>query len=116
MYFFELRKYLYIERKNNMKEEFIIQKQEWVKDTRIEVVSKDGNAHCSIVMYPKENVQVLWQIYVSEPARRKGKCKELLDYVDSISERKFTQVYVEPDAPEWLRNMYEKRGYVVRTI
>lgn len=99
-----------------MNTEFITQEQQLDGDERVIVMSKDGKAFCSILYYANENVQELFAIYVTKSERRKGRCKELLDYVDSISKRKHTWVAVKDNSPEWLIEMFDKRGYIIRTI
>lgn len=100
-----------------MKQDFITQVQHWRNnENKIVVLSKDGKAYCRLLYYENENVQELWGLYVSEDARMQGRCNDILNYIDSISERKFTICYIEPDAPDWIKNMYEKRGYIIRIL
>lgn len=97
-----------------MNTEFITQEQQLGGDERVIVMSRDGKAFCSILYYENENVQELFAIYVTEDERRKGRCKELLDYVDSINKREHTWVQLGDDSPEWLYEMFNKRGYIIR--
>lgn len=99
--------------------EFIFCKQNWKdKDgnttvTHIEIMESGGHAHCRVSFYPRENVQYLSNVYVNEYWRREGICTEMLNVVDNHVERPNTIVYVEEWAPDYVREMYAKRGYIV---
>lgn len=99
--------------------EFIFSKQEWKdKDgnlivTHIEVMEKDGYAHCRISQYPNENAQVLSNVYVEDRCRHTGICTEMLKAIKGVLTRPFTIVYVDKWAPEYVRNMYRKQGYII---
>lgn len=99
--------------------EFIFSKQYWKdKDgktvaTHIEVMESNGYAHCRVSLYPNENAQVLSNVYVENRLRRKGICNEMLSAIQSVLIRPYTIVYIDAWAPEYVRNMYRKRGYII---
>ena len=99
--------------------EFIFSEQDWKdKDGKIsvtytEVMEKNGHAHCRISHYPNENVQILSNVYVDEKYRHTGICTEMLKAIKGVLTRPFTIVYVDKWAPEYVRNMYRKQGYVI---
>lgn len=99
--------------------EFIFSEQNWKdKDgkivvTHIEVMEKDGYAHCRVSFYPNENAQILSNVYVEDRCRHTGICTEMLKAIQCVLNRPYTIVYVDEWAPEYVRNMYLKRGYVV---
>lgn len=98
---------------------FIFCKQYWknkkgiVTVTHTEVMEENGYAHCRISHYPNENAQILSNVYVEGRCRRKGICTEMLKAIKCVLERPYTIVYVDEWAPEYVRNMYQKQGYIV---
>ena len=99
--------------------EFIFSEQEWkdkdgkVVVTHIEVMEKDGYAHCRVSFYPNENAQILSNVYVEERCRHISICTEMLKAIKCVLTRPHTIVYLDEWAPEYVRNMYLKRGYIV---
>ena len=99
--------------------EFIFSEQDWKdKDgkvivTHTEVMERDGYAHCRISHYPGEHAQILSNVYVEDRCRRTGICTRMLSAIQSTLTRPYTIVYVDEWAPEYVRNMYQKRGYIV---
>ena len=103
--------------------EYVICEQQWENENgkethkQITVVSINGKVQCNIHIYPMENVQVLSDLYVSEEMRKQGYATAILNYIDTnLQQRKYTMVFIEEKAPEWLFEMYNKRGYIIRTI
>lgn len=107
--------------KNN---NFITCEQHWKnysdnieREKIITVMSVDGKAQCRLVFYPTENVQVVSDLYVSEDVRKQGYATSILNYIDTnLQERKYTMVFINEDTPKWLFEIYNKRGYIIRTI
>ena len=100
--------------------EFIFSSQDWkdkdgkVVVTHIEVMESNGYAHCRVSLYPNENAQVLSNVYVEDRCRRTGICTEMLNAIQCVLKRPYTIVYMDEWAPEYVRNMYRKRGYVIQ--
>ena len=98
---------------------FIFCQQDWKdKDGNVvvvhtEVMEKNGYAHCRISHYPNENAQILSNVYVDEKYRHIGICSKMLNAIQCVLKRPYIIVYVDEWAPEYVRNMYRKRGYVV---
>lgn len=99
--------------------EFIFCEQDWkdkngkVVVTHIDVMESNGYAHCRVSLYPNENVQVLYDVYVEERFRRTGICTEMLNAIQCVLKRPYTIVYLDEWSPNYVRNMYQKRGYIV---
>lgn len=99
--------------------EFIFCQQDWkdkdgnIVATHIEVMESNGYAHCRVSLYPNENAQILSNVYVEDKFRHTGICTEMLNAIKGIFTRPYTIVYVDEWAPEYVRNMYLKQGYVV---
>ena len=80
----------------------------------IDITSIDGKAHCKLSIYPNENVQTLSEVYVCHEVREQGYCNKMLDYIETNFKIKpFTLVYVNKNAPIYVKNMYDKRNYVI---
>lgn len=98
---------------------FIFNRQYWKdKDgkltvTHVEVMESNGYAHCRVSLYTNENVQIISNVYVHNEHRRTGICNEMLKAIQRVLIRPYTIVYVDEWAPEYVRNMYLKRGYIV---
>ena len=98
---------------------FIFNRQDWkdkdgkVVVTHIEVMESNGRAHCRVSLYPNENAQILSNVYVDEKYRHIGVCTRMLSAIQSVLTRPYTIVYVDEWAPEYVRNMYHKQGYIV---
>lgn len=99
--------------------EFIFCKQDWKDENgevavkHIDVMESNGYAHCRVSLYPNEKVQVLSDVYVEERCRRTGICTEMLNAIKCVLKRPYTIVYVDEWSPKYVRNMYQKRGYIV---
>ena len=99
--------------------EFVFCEQNWrdkdgkITVTHTEVMEKDGYAHCRISHYPNENAQILSGVYVDDRCRHNGICTEMLKAIKYVLTRPYTIVYVDEWAPDYVRNMYRKQGYVV---
>lgn len=99
--------------------EFTFCEQNWKdKDGKIvvthtEVMEKNGYAHCRISHYPNENAQILSNVYVDEKYRHTGICIKMLKAIKHILTQPYTIVYVDEWAPEYVRNMYRKQGYII---
>ena len=98
---------------------FIFSRQDWKdKDgkvivTHIEVMESNGCAHCRVSLYPNENAQILSNVYVEDICRHTGICTEMLKAIKFVLTRPHTIVYLDEWAPEYVRNMYRKQGYVI---
>lgn len=101
--------------------EFIFSEQIWkdkdgnVASTHVVIMERDGYASCRLSLYPNENVQILSCVYVEERLRHIGICTEMLNAVESQYPNRRILVYVDEWAPDYVRNMYLQRGYVVMT-
>ena len=106
--------------------EFIFCQQDWKdKDGKVvvthkEVMEKDGYAHCRISHYPGENAQILSNVYVEDRCRHTGictemlkSCTEMLKAIKCVLTRPYTIVYINEWAPEYVKRMYEKHGFVI---
>ena len=76
-------------------------------------MEKNGYAYCRISHYPIENVQILSNVYVEDIYRHKGICTEMLNAIKCVLTRPYTIVYVDEWAPKYVRNMYQKQGYII---
>lgn len=86
------------------------------KIIHIDIMSIDGKAHCKLSIYPDENVQTLSEVYVCPEVREQCYCNKMLDYLEANFKIKpFTLVYVNKNAPIYVKNMYNKRNYVILT-
>lgn len=84
------------------------------KAIHIDIMSTDGKAHCKLSVYPNENVQILSEVYVRPEVRKQGYCNKMLDYLKTKFKIKpFTLVYVDKDAPIYVKDIYNKRNYVI---
>ena len=98
---------------------FIFNKQHWrdkdgkITATHIEVMESNGHAHCRVSCYPNENVQILSGVYVEEKFRHIGICTKMLNAIKCVLTRTHTIVYVDEWAPDYVRRMYNERGYIV---
>lgn len=105
--------------KSNTKE-FIKSVQDWKDNkgntsvTHIEIMSTDGVASCRLSLYPNENVQVLSNVYVNENYRTLGYCNQMLDYIKKhCNYRPYTLVYINNWTSEYIKQIYEKRNYII---
>lgn len=101
---------------------FIKSVQDWKDDKgntsviHIEIISTDGVASCRLSLYPDENVQILSEVYVNENYRTLGYCNQMLDYIDKhCNYRPYTLVYINNWTSEYIKQMYEKRNYIILT-
>jgi predicted GNAT family N-acyltransferase len=99
--------------------EFIFCQQDWkdkdgkVVVTHTEVMEENGYAHCRISHYPGENAQILSNVYVEDRCRHTGICTEMLKAIKCVLTRPHTIVYIDEWAPEYVKRMYEKHGFVI---
>lgn len=99
---------------------FIKSVQDWKDNkgntsvTHIEIMSTDGVASCRLSLYPNENVQILSNVYVNENYRTLGYCNQMLDYIkEHCNYRPYTLVYIDNWTSEYIKQMYEKRNYII---
>lgn len=98
---------------------FIFNHQDWrdkdgkITVTHIEVMEENGYAHCRVTFYPNENAQILSGVYVEDRCRKAGICTEMLDAIKCVLKRPHTIVYVDEWAPDYVRYMYQQRGYII---
>ena len=86
------------------------------KTIHVDIMSTDGKAHCRLSTYPDENTQILSEVYVCPEVRKQGYCTKMLDYLEANFKIKpFILVYVDKDAPIYVKNMYNERNYVILT-
>lgn len=99
--------------------EFIFCEQNWkdkdgnITVTHIEIMESGGHAHCRVSLYPNENAQILSNVYVEDRCRSTGICTEMLNAIKCVLTRPYTIVYVDEWAPKYVRNMYQKQGYII---
>lgn len=63
--------------------------------------------------YPADKETWIHSLYVVKAWRRQGIATRLLDVAFYYATYRPAKVCVEPDAPQWLRDCYNRRGYQI---
>lgn len=102
---------------------FIVCQETWrdkdgnTSANHIEIMEEHGYSHCRLSFYPNENVMILSNVYVDSIFRERGYCHAMLDYMEMRFRhiREHILVYVDSWAPDYVRQMYQKRGYIIQS-
>ena len=97
-----------------------IQKQTWLNFTNYLLVTSYGNGSVQLEIYPKKQDDMveayICRLWVNEKCRHSGVATMLLDTAEDMAQTLgYSEVYLhwnENEAPEWVREWYERRGYV----
>lgn len=100
---------------------YVVETQHWGNHDSFLITMFDPTIHHIIGSvcvndWPGEKESYIHSLYVSEPFRRRGIAKTLLQIADGKAAYKPIIAQVERDAPAWLQQFYLNRGYKVRYI
>lgn len=85
---------------------------DWGEYNTVQCFMDNSTGSVSISNYTEDKLSVIHGLYVDKCCRRTGIATMLLDEADKHADFPIT-IWIYKDAPEWLRNFYEKPGYQV---
>lgn len=86
----------------------------WDEYTTVLCFMNDSTGTVCITNYPDEQMSVIHDLYVKQHFRRNGIATKLLSEAGKYADYPIT-IWVHEDAPDWIYQFYEKRGYKVNT-